>query len=151
MTTGYRHHTMKHGISLIESLVVLSIFSIVAVVSLGMFRGERNDAEIQDAAASMRNAFERARSGAATGRGSTDHGVHIREDKVVTFEGDVYVEGEGREMPFPASVSTDQASTTIIFDRISAASSASTTITLTHTSGATSTVTVTNDGIISQE
>jgi len=139
----------RNAFSLIESLVVLSIFSIIAVMAVGTFRGERNGAEIQDATASVRNAFERARNEAATGKGNEKHGVHVEADRVVIFEGTSYVPGVGKEVLLPAAVSTDQASTTIVFNRISATPDASVTVIISHISGATSTVTVTNDGIIS--
>lgn len=142
---------MKSAFSIIESLIVLGIFSSIALMALGTFRGERNDAEIKDATASVRNAFERARNEAATGKGYDNHGVHVEEQRVVLFEGSTYVPGVGKEILLPLSVSTDQASTTIVFDRIRATPSASTTITIHHISGATSTVTVSNDGTISSQ
>lgn len=139
----------KLGFSLIELIIVISILGMVAAATFVMFNGTRNRVVLEDAQASVINALEQARSRAATGVGTTSHGVYIEGNKIITFEGNTYVPGTGDETTLPFPVSTDQSNLTIIFNRLSATSSADATITLEHTtSGITTTVSVTQDGII---
>jgi len=137
----------KKGFSLVEMVIVISIFALVASSVFVMFNETRNQAVLEDAQASVINALEQARSRAATGVGTTDHGVCIKENKIITFEGNSCPES-GNVEELPPFVSTDKyETTTIIFNRLSSESSTSTTITLDYR-GATATVSVTQEGVI---
>lgn len=136
------------GFTFIEFLLVISIMAITAAAALTMFRDTNKRALTQDAQASVLYALERARSRAVNGFGETDHGVYVKTNSVVAFEGDTYVPGEGREIPLPFPVSTDHSGTAIVFSRLSGQSTASTTITVSHPSGIEYPVNVTHEGTI---
>jgi len=150
---SYRLKAIKYkllhqkGFSLIESVVVTSIIAITAVGAFTAFFASRSRTALQEGQASMLHAFELARSRAATGYGTQDHGVHIAGDLVTLFEGDAY-DGSGENTQLPFAVTTDQASATIVFKRLSAFTSASGTIVLSHTNGVTSSIAVTKEGAI---
>ena len=157
----------KPGFTLTETLIVISIFGVVAAASFVMFTGARSQAVLDDAQASVVNALERARSRAATGvrtTGSTglDHGIYINfggnneTREIYSFEGDSWagrVSEQDVILP-PDTVIVKQNPTgpdevEINFNRLSATSSTSTTILLQHIiSGITTTVGITEEGII---
>jgi prepilin-type N-terminal cleavage/methylation domain-containing protein len=144
----------KLGFTLTETLIVISIFGVVAAASFLTFTGARSQAVLDDAQASVVNALERARSRAATGVGTTtdfDHGVRIDVSgkQITNFRSDGSVTTTEENATLPPNISIIGSNQEIIFDRLSAISSVSTTITLEHIiSGITTTVSVTGDGII---
>ena len=134
----------KLGFTVIELIIVISIVGIVAAASFVMFDEARNKAVLQNAQASVINALEQARSRAATGVGTTSHGVKI--------EGNIISECEGDPCIVNSSTTLISATTTnnltLIFNRLSATSSDAT-ITIENTiTGDATTVSVTEDGII---
>jgi hypothetical protein len=108
---------------------------------------------LEDAQASVINALEQARSQAATGVGTTSHGVCINAqgNKIIAFKGNdcTLAGGAGEEIPLPPHISVTSSADKIIFNRLSATSTTDATITIEHTiSGITTTVSVSQDGII---
>ena len=139
--------TKNSGFSIAEIIIVLSIFAIIASAAFTMFNGTRNKVALEDAQAKVLNAFERARSRAATGVGTTSHGVIIEGNVISDCEG--YPCEKSSASSSLTSVSTDKPNLTVIFNRLSATSSTSTIIILTNNiSGATTSVEVTEEGII---
>ncbi|MDP3963060.1 MAG: type II secretion system protein [bacterium] len=139
--------SQMRGFSLIESLVVTSIVAIAAVGVLGSMRSTQSHMRLEEGQASVIRAFELARSRAATGAGSDDHGVYVDGDTLTVFEGPTYT-GDGEVIMLPASVTTDQVGTTIVFERLSAHASGSADIEVSDTSGEKAEVQVTADGAI---
>jgi len=142
----------KLGFTVIELIIVISIVGIVAAASFVMFDEARNKAVLQNAQASVINALEQARSRAATGVGTTTHGVCIKNNKIISFRGNVCTTtaGVGEEISLPPNTSATS-SADVIFNRLSAMSSANATITLEYKIGITTiatTVSITQDGII---
>ena len=137
----------KLGFTVIELIIVISIVGVVASASFAMFGENRKKAVLDDAQASVINALEQARSRAATGVGTTSHGVKI--------EGNIISECKGEEnscivtssTTLKSFISTDKSNLTIVFNRLSATSSVATTITI-FTLGESATVSVAQDGII---
>jgi prepilin-type N-terminal cleavage/methylation domain-containing protein len=144
----YSKEKIKNGFSLIEMVTVIGIFGIVAVAGFGAFKGVKNRVVLDEAQANLLFALEQARNRAATGFGTSGHGIHIEEKRIVIFEGTEYVEGEGEEIILPPTVSTNQTNSNIIFNRISASTNASTTIIINHISGDKKIITITQDGRI---
>jgi len=143
----------KTGFTLVEILIVISIFTIFAATGIATYQNAKKRAVLDDAYASVSQAFEQASNRAATGIGTEKHGVHVEKERIVTFEGDTYIEGNGNETPLPTSISTDQIDLTVLFDRINALPeiSADTTITINDEDGSAKTITIAKDGrIISQ-
>ena len=142
--------TKKSGFTLVETIIVISIFSIIASVTFVMLNGTRNEVVLEDAQATVLNALESARSRAATGVGNVgneNHGVRINENEIVVLEGTI----EKPPISLPAGVFTDQSGLEIIFNRLSpnVNIAGDTVITLTHIiSGLTKTITITPNGRI---
>jgi len=143
----------KLGFTVIELIIVISIVGVVASASFAMFSENRKKAVLNDAQASVINALEQARSRAATGVGTGNHGIYITDKKIYPCKGNpcaTDTENFIELKPF-VFASTTNLSQTIIFNRLSATSSADATITLEYKIGITTiatTVSITQDGII---
>jgi prepilin-type N-terminal cleavage/methylation domain-containing protein len=142
----------RNGFSLVEMVTVIGIFGMIATAGFTAFKVVKDRIVLDEAQANLLFALEQARNRAATGFGTIGtigHGVHIEEKRIVIFEdnGNGY-EGAGEEIVLPnVTVSTDPINNNIIFNRISASTTASTTITINHISGEKN-ITVTQDGRI---
>ena len=87
-----KNQFFKKGFSLIETLVVLSVFSLLAGFVLTTLNSSRNEISLKDAQTNLIFSLEQARNRAAAGVGSGAHGVYIDyvEKKIFVFEGDSY-------------------------------------------------------------
>ena len=142
---------IQKGMTVIETLVVIGIFAITTSLALANFHGSQDRKTLEDAQATIYRALERQRNKALTGVGTTDHGIHIESNRIVTFSEDSYT-GSGNEILLPLAVDTDQAGTDVIFDRISGTpTTAALLITLAHDNGGTAGVSVSVGGLISRE
>jgi len=142
----YSKEKIKNGFSLIEMITVIGIFGIVGAAGFVAFKGVKNRIVLDEAQANLLFALEQAQNRAATGFSSGGHGIEIKENKIVPFEminGQKYEESGG--IPFSSSVSVTPTNVDIIFNRISASTTANTTITI---SGLKKTITITQDGRI---
>jgi len=142
----------QRGFTLTEIAIVLALIGVLASYSIYTFRTSRALASLKDAKASLVLTLEDARSKAATGSGSSDHGVRINTNEIISFEGTDYA---GRASEFkvalPNGVSSSQNNLDIIFERLSTELNigAVTTITLTSASTSSTTqVTISPDGAI---
>ncbi len=107
---------LKKGFTLTEVIIVLAIFSLMAGAAALSLNGARNRVILDEAQATLISAFEKARSRAVTGVGTSSHGVYLEEDRIVFFEGSQY-SGQGEVIPF--SVFIDASNSTVIFNRLS--------------------------------
>ncbi|TSD02490.1 MAG: hypothetical protein Athens071424_12 [Parcubacteria group bacterium Athens0714_24] len=137
-----------NGFSLIEIITVIGIMGVVAATGFMTFRGIKDDIILEQTKTTLVWALEEARNRAATGFGQNKQGVHIEENKIVIFEGDEYVDGEGEEIIFPPTISTDQTNGNIIFNRISASVNTAATIIINNIKGSTKIINITSDGKI---
>ena len=138
----------KVGFSIIEMLVVITVVSSLAAGLLVNISESRNRNALDNAQASIVRALEQTRDQSLTGVGKESHGVHIKEDRIIIFEGDHYINGQGQTILLPSSVITDQTDTTIIFDRLNAMPDNTANIILQHENGQTKNIQVTDEGII---
>ena len=138
----------KAGFSLIESLVVVSLFGLIAFSAIGALRETRNRSELRNVYESVLQEIKQARSRAAAGVGNTNHGVYVKEKSIVIFEGDNYAEGEGEEIFLPSSILTNQSGISILFYRLSAEANATSTIVLTNKNGESLAMTISSGGMI---
>jgi len=138
------------GFSLVESLVVISIITIVVGVFAFVNSTAKSQAVLDKAQTSLISALQEARNRSASGFGDPGYryGVSVEQNRIVPFRvdenGDRYY-----EVPtdFPMSISIDQ-DATIIFDRLNAVSEEDFSIFLRHSSGLEKTITITKDGRI---
>ncbi|OGZ17590.1 MAG: hypothetical protein A2V72_02315 [Candidatus Nealsonbacteria bacterium RBG_13_37_56] len=133
---------MKKAFSLIETIMVISIFSIIALVFVFTINnGTKNKTLLDRAQANIIYALETARSQAAAGIGSIN-GVKIEQDRFTILGSEPTI--------LPSSISTDQTSLTIIFQRIDALPEigSDAIIILRQESGIEKNITITKDGKI---
>lgn len=136
-----------HGFTLIEMLIVLAIFGIMTAAASFMINGENSKVSLQNAQASVINALEKARNQSASGVGDlgTNYGVKITGNKIENFSiGTTNSIGPVTELPPNVTVS---GLNEIVFNRLSATSSANATIVI-SLNGQTATVSVATSGVI---
>lgn len=139
----------KNAFTIIEILIVLSIFLVTSSSILAINRRTRAETALDSSQASVLNALEQARSRAASGFSKNDQGVRIEKRKIIIFEGS-YVPGSGREIDLPRPVFTDQAGREIIFTRLSGKPSSAATITIIHPEGKETKIEINEEGSISK-
>jgi prepilin-type N-terminal cleavage/methylation domain-containing protein len=139
---------MRNGFTLIEIIVVIGLIGVLFALAAFSFGTLRSTSALNNAQAIVVQTLQDAHNRSATGVGTSTYGVHITNGAVVEFSGASYVAGEGTQIPLPLTVTTDQASTTIIFSRITATASASTTIVLNGGSAGTKKVEVLASGAV---
>jgi prepilin-type N-terminal cleavage/methylation domain-containing protein len=145
----YTFRPKRLGFTLIEVLVVIGIFAVLAGFAFASFSTSREHLALRDTHATVLFALEESKNNATTGVGTTPHGVYVEEGQVTLFAGEVYG-GVGEVVAFPSEVKSNQVGTEIVFSRLAGTSSEATTITLTNNKGETRDISVTYDGNISQ-
>ena len=128
--------------TLVETTITLGVFSIIAMGVISTFNGSRDDLVLENAQATVVQAFEQVRNRAATGVGEEKHSVYIDERTIVIFEGETYTPGIGEETILPSLVSTDQNDLTVSFNRLSVQPNSTPTVTITYIDGTEKTVTI---------
>lgn len=139
---------MSKGFTLIEILIVIALIGILAAVAAFGVGALAGTGALESAHSIVVQTLEDAHNRSATGIGTSTYGVHITNTAIIEFNGSGYVPGEGVTLPLPAAVSTDQASTTIVFSRITAAADATATIVIKNAAGLSKTVDVLSSGAI---
>src|SRR4030042_383447 len=152
----------KNGFTLIEMLIVLAIFGIVAGAASFLMNGTRNKISLEDAQANILSALEKARNQAATGYGNskTDYGVIIDitanrispcscNDPCDPVNCTAIAGQEINLNDSGATIIEPAVNRTIVFTRLSATSSIGTTIRIrNNASGQDATIIVTINGTI---
>ncbi|GAG31606.1 unnamed protein product, partial [marine sediment metagenome] len=72
----------KFGFSLIEIIVVIGIFAVIATIASLNLSEKKKRTILEQAQATVVQAFEEARSKAATGFGEEKHGIHVEQTKI---------------------------------------------------------------------
>ncbi|MDP2676662.1 MAG: type II secretion system protein [bacterium] len=147
--TPKKPFSYSNGFSLIEIITVVAIVSLLAAAGTVSLVSARERQTLKDGESIVLHGLERARSRATAGIGNSDHGLHIEESRIVSFEGESY-DGSGNTILLPGSVETNQSDANIVFNRISGTASPASVITITNSSG-TKTITVTENGAISND
>lgn len=145
---NFKHNNLQFGFSITETIITISILSMLAIGSVAIYTEKRGLTLLNNAQADIIYALEQAQNRAATGVGTTKHGVIIKQDRFIACEGDPCSSTTETILPF--SVQTNQSNLTIIFDRLSGKPNATSTIILNNLIGTTS-VTITEGGIILSE
>jgi len=121
-SVNYPTRPTKIGFTLIEILIVISISIIFAGTAIATYHNAKKRALLDDAYASVLQAFEQTSNRAATGFGTGERqGVYLEKKGIVTFK-----EGDDPEtLPLISisqdpSISTNQTGLTILFNRITA-------------------------------
>jgi prepilin-type N-terminal cleavage/methylation domain-containing protein len=136
------------GFSLLESLIVISIVTMLALGGMNGLGKTKNHTSLTESHAIILYALENARGDALSGVGSTDHGVLIKENSIIEFEGTSYIEGEGEKTDLIGATVTDQIGTEIIFRRLSGGANGDFTITLSNKGEYSLSVSVLQNGTI---
>lgn len=79
------------GFSLLELLIVISIFAIFASMTTSTYYSMRSNTNLELATGSLVEAVRFAESSAQSGKGDSKWGVKILANQIVIFKGDSYV------------------------------------------------------------
>ena len=156
---SHKIYTPKNGFTLIEMLVVLSIFILMAGAVLSALMDSFQEYSFQDEQDTLVSTLQKARSDAMNNvcigvcSGGQNHGVHFESNRYIIFQGNIYnpIDVTNEIIPYSPSVSLHGLSD-VVFSRFSG--NASTTpedkwdIVLSDTLGHTSTTTVNTEGQI---
>ena len=137
----------RRGFTLIEIMVSISIIALIATAALISLYGLRRAHMLEDARVDTVRVLENARNHSASGVGNGPHGVHVETNRLTNFEGAAYSGSINHvETFFPSTITLSPDDTNIIFTRLSATTSAVSTIAATASFGGTATVCVTPEG-----
>lgn len=142
-----------HAFSLVELLVVLAIFSLVAAMIVTSFVSYGVTQEFQTVRAETTTLLREARQRTLTSETVTQFGVHVDTTTIIVFEGSSFATGTVRsEFTSPNatfSSSFSDGNNEIVFARLTGLPSATGTVLLTQTrSGATTTVEILDNGMV---
>lgn len=161
VSSGRLHN--QQGFTLIEMIVVLTIFLLLAVGSFSLFRNMQVSANLNEQSRALIHALRSAQIQSLYGDGDDPHGVFFTsapggEQQIVRYEGASYAaRTPGSEIPylFPASITLSrQLSTTtpeIVFSRNTGSPSATGTITVDLAGIGSRTVSVNRLGAVQEE
>ncbi len=136
------------GFTLIEMMLVLSIFAILVGISIGAFSKRKNHILFQETKAAIIRNLEEARSRAATGFNTANHGVRLEGNVLTLFD---TVSSKEVKTIIPSSISVNPASFSITFNRLTADTVDAIDIVLSGGSSDNATIRIKPDGtIISQ-
>ncbi len=134
----------KKGITLVESLVVISIIGILAAIVSPQFAKIKENQVLKNAGSYILATLNKAHSQTLASLNSSEYGVHFQSDKVVIFRGTIYipndVNNESIDLITPAIISNvilgGVSSTTgdVYFSRLSGVPNKIGTITISTTS-----------------
>ena len=143
-----RFFISQKGFTIFETLLVIAIVGIIVAVSIGIVPQLRDRASLKSGEQMVVQTLEDARNRSVTGAGEEMHGVHFETDAISIFDGNSYIPAASTRRILSVPVTTNHASTTIIFSRITGLSNTSATITLSIPSGKTSKIFIGYDGTI---
>jgi type II secretory pathway pseudopilin PulG len=149
------HVRTYSGFTFIETLVAVAILTLFMLVSISVFSSLKNTQELKAAAQDVVVALGSARESTLRSASDTVYGVRIESARVVRFTGTSYASTSSSNVvfSFPNSVSAttslSNATSTVLFTRLSGEASATGTITLTEfDSGATTSITIYRSGVV---
>ncbi|MBI2484163.1 prepilin-type N-terminal cleavage/methylation domain-containing protein [Candidatus Uhrbacteria bacterium] len=132
----------SRGFTLVELVIVLSIFLLLTVGSFSLFRNLQVSTNLNEQSAALIHALRAAQAQSLYGKGDNDHGIFFTaapdgEEQIVSYEGPSHaarVPGSEVIYLFPSSIALSRQLSTstpeIVFARNTGAPSATGTITL---------------------
>jgi len=155
---GTSDNIFQRAFTLIEIVVAIAIITLIASVTLLVFNDIQSYEALSRDTTSLISHLERARTFTLSGKNGSAYGVHIDEPMIYLFEGTSYSEsGEIQNTRLRNNISIKDinianASSTIVFDKLTGTTDNDGTITLGHTSTkATTTVVINKTGIIERQ
>ncbi|MDD4989394.1 MAG: prepilin-type N-terminal cleavage/methylation domain-containing protein [Candidatus Pacebacteria bacterium] len=140
----------QKGFSILEFLVVIAIFAIIASLTFTSFASLRQSKNLDTEALSLLSLLEKARADTLGSQGASQYGVHFETTKAVLFIGAAYVSGNSSNITMTinplmqiSSISLTGGGSDIVFDRLSGKTAQSGTIILSLISTPTSLKTIT--------
>lgn len=125
----------QSGLTVIELIVVVSLMSIFAVLTLSYFIDYRNEQMVRTAVVEVSSIIKETRLKTLSAETTDKYGLHFDSDKVVLFVGDIYDSASSTNQEFlinQAILDTNlsDGSDEIIFERLTGVPSATGTITI---------------------
>jgi prepilin-type N-terminal cleavage/methylation domain-containing protein len=133
----YQNKSHKKGFSLLEVLIVIGIFAIVASISTASYYNYKSHTNLELATNGLVEAIRFAQASAESGKFDSKWGVKVFADKVLVFKGDSY---DSRDLDFEQSLSfsgnmSNGGLSEIVFEKLNGETSMTGTMTLTNEYG----------------
>lgn len=116
---------MKKGFTLIEIILVLAIIGILTVISLKAMAKFRNQAVLDATVEGVVSILREAQNLTLASKEDSSYGVYLEPSRIVLFQGDAYVEGDGdnvvsdlQNQIFISDVDLNSGGSVIIFERL---------------------------------
>lgn len=148
-----RLHTQS-GFSLIELLLVVAIFGVVAIVTMLGFQNFARFQQYNQAVGDMQFVLDQTRMNARGAVSDSAHGIKFSTDRVTQFVGASYVVSDPQNFETTYShvtIATDLTGGVdeVVFEKLTGLPSATGTVTVTGTNfAASTTITISDSGII---
>lgn len=146
------------GMTIVEVLIVIVVFGILAAVISPSARTWRASRELESTTAYVLDVLTEARERTLQSKDAKQYGVEIESDAVVLFVGDTFSSSAGtnERTSFGSDIqlasSLSGGATAVVFSRLTGEASVGGTITVTHTtSGASRDIVIYETGVISEE
>lgn len=116
---------MKRGVSLLEILVVIAIFSVIAVVGIAAFSSYRQRIDISSVSENTASYVSEARAKTLSSKNEMQYGVHFETGKVVLFSGATYNSADSTNVVYTlpstveiSSIALAGAAVDLVFQRL---------------------------------
>lgn len=84
----------KNGFTLMEVLIAISIFMIILSIAITVSRSFSNTVDLDNAAKVIGTNIKLAKTRSISALNDTNYGVHFESDRIIVFEGDVFISGD---------------------------------------------------------
>lgn len=149
--------THTRGYTIVEILVVVLIFGLVASITFSMFSGIRSIQSLDKDAENVASYLQKARNQTVNARNNAVYSVRLATSTVTLFEGTAFVQGSSTNNVYTlssgvamASYSMNPATTTVSFQKMTGKPSATGTVLyrLGNDASSTRTITIHGSGLI---
>lgn len=133
---------MRRGISIIETLVIITVLGIIFSIIIPQFSKSREMQVLKSGVADTLSSIDKARGDTLSSLNSSSYGVHFQSDKVIIFKGTDFstrdtTKDETINIVTPATISNIAlvgGGSDFYFNRLSGAPSTTGTVTISTTS-----------------
>lgn len=122
---------MNKGFTLIESILVVAVFSLLVFITAPVYQSFQNNTELINVKRQSEELLNKARSYSISGKNDSSWGLKINEDNFILFQGDDY-QNRNQDVDFNIDFSTAvirHGINEIVFNKISGTTTATGTIT----------------------
>jgi prepilin-type N-terminal cleavage/methylation domain-containing protein len=88
-----KKNLFKNGFTLFETLIVLAIIGVLALIALPQFSKIKENQLLKSTVSDVLSAVDNARSKTLSSLNSSEYGVHFQADRIIIFKGKVFSSG----------------------------------------------------------